>query len=209
MDINPADQIKLVKLAHMRCQLPDLDKITTFLEDFGMHVARRTTKSGTKAVVPTRTYYARKGERRYLGGTSLVESMEHLVRVSHQPCASKIVRMSDAPGGGSILSLTDPEGLFGELDARTAANGSRDSAAESDLQRRHGKARACRAKVRQFNRFIPGPAAVHKLGHLGLCVQSFDKQLRWFTETFSLAPTDVLYVDRGKWEEARGDFHAH
>ncbi|KAK5718238.1 hypothetical protein LTR17_015756 [Elasticomyces elasticus] len=83
------------------------------------------------------------------------------------------------------------------------------STTEGDLQRRNGRAKGVyhlendgpkielterRAKVRQFNRFTPGTAAVHKLGHVGLCVESFDEQPRWYTETFNFAPTDFLYT---------------
>jgi len=49
-------------------------------------------------------------------------------------------------------------------------------------------------RVRQFNRFTPGPAAVHKLGHYGLCVKDYDKELQWYTQHFNFAPTDFLYV---------------
>ena len=52
-------------------------------------------------------------------------------------------------------------------------------------------------RVRKFNRFTPGPAAVHKLGHYGLCVQNFSEQLEWYTRNFNFAPTDFLYVPSG------------
>jgi len=32
------------------------------------------------------------------------------------------------------------------------------------------------------------------LGHYGLCVQNFEKQLAWYTKNFNLIPTDFLYV---------------
>jgi hypothetical protein len=50
-------------------------------------------------------------------------------------------------------------------------------------------------RKREFQRFKPGPAAVHKLGHYGLCVQDFPTQLDWYTRNFNLVPTDILYVD--------------
>ena len=34
----------------------------------------------------------------------------------------------------------------------------------------------------------------HQLGHYGLCVQQFDKQLTWYTQNFNLMPSDFLYV---------------
>jgi len=74
-------------------------------------------------------------------------------------------------------------------------------------------------RVARFQRFKPGPAAVHKvryfhgpfaggckssprtnnlrmqLGHYGLCVQQYETQLKWYTSTFNLAPTDFLYIN--------------
>jgi hypothetical protein len=50
-------------------------------------------------------------------------------------------------------------------------------------------------RVAQFLRFKDGPAAVHKLGHFGLCVQQFQKQCDWYLQNFNLVPSDWLYVD--------------
>ena len=49
--IDPAARVQMVKLAHMRYQHPDLDEITTFLRDFGMHVV---TVSYTHLTLPTK-----------------------------------------------------------------------------------------------------------------------------------------------------------
>ena len=111
IDVNK--QIKLVKLAHMRYQHPDLDRITTFLKDFGMHIVKRTDDEawyrgyGSDPYV----YYARKGEQKYLGGTFLVESLEELEKASRLPNAGKIEEINEGPGGGKLLGLVDPEGF--------------------------------------------------------------------------------------------------
>jgi len=84
----------------MRYQHPDLDEITVFLqgivsqltlhafmadgtcEDFGMQIAKRTAHEiwyrgyGTDQYV----YYARKGEKKFLGGTFEVETYDDLRR---------------------------------------------------------------------------------------------------------------------------------
>lgn len=80
--IDPAQQVKLVKLAHMRYQHPDLKQITVFLRDFGMHVAKKSADGervwyrgyGADQYV----YYAQKGEKKFLGGTFEVESFAEL-----------------------------------------------------------------------------------------------------------------------------------
>lgn len=193
--IDTSKQIKLVRLAHMRYQHPDFPTITKFLKDFGMHVARETSDRiwfrgyGSDQYV----YFAQKGEKKFLGGTFEVESMAELEKAAGLPEAQGgIQELTDAPGGGYLLTLADPEGFLinlmygqepaskGELPEKVILNDETD-----------------KPRVRQFNRFTPGPAAVHKLGHYGLCVQDFPRQLDWYLRTFNLAPTDFLYVPVG------------
>ncbi|KAH8689430.1 Glyoxalase/Bleomycin resistance protein/Dihydroxybiphenyl dioxygenase [Talaromyces proteolyticus] len=192
--IKPENQIKLAKLAHMRYQHPNLDEITVFLKDFGMHVAKRTVDEvwyrgyGHDQYV----YYARQGPKKFLGGAYEVETFEDLEKAARLPTTGKIKEMTDAPGGGHIITLTDPEGFpislfYGQKPAETG-----DYPKKIVLNYEVEKPRA-----RMFNRFSPGPAAVHKLGHYGLCVLKFGEQVDFYTRTFNLVPTDFLYVGEG------------
>lgn len=174
-NIDVAKQIKLVKLVHMRYQHPDFPTITTFLRDFGMHIAKETPTEiwfrgyGTDQYV----YYATKGEKKFLGGTFSVESMAELEKAAALPSAAgPISEMNDAPGGGYIVTLHDPEGfpinlIYGQTPAT-----------QGDLPEKViYNDETDKPRVRKFNRFTPGPAAVHKLGHYGLCVsQSISKE---------------------------------
>ncbi|CAK4030600.1 Hypothetical predicted protein [Lecanosticta acicola] len=190
--IDTSAQIKLVKLAHMRYQHPDLQTITKFLKDFGMHITKQTSSEiwfrgyGTDQYV----YYARLGPQKFLGGTYQVESMAELEKAARLPCAqTPIQEMTDAPGGGSFLTLHDPEGfpvnlMYGQLPAEPG------QLPETVILNSESE----KPRVRKFNRFTPGPAAVHKLGHYGLCVQNFPQQLDFYTRTFNLAPTDFLSI---------------
>jgi hypothetical protein len=78
--VDPTKQVKLVKLAHMRYQHPDLEEITTFLKDFGMHIAKKTDeKIWYRGYGPDQyVYYAEKGPKKFLGGAFEVESYEDL-----------------------------------------------------------------------------------------------------------------------------------
>ncbi|KAK5136531.1 hypothetical protein LTR08_002875 [Meristemomyces frigidus] len=196
-NIDPARQVRLVKLAHMRYQHPDLPKITTFLKDFGMHVVQqRTAADGTEQIwfagygPDQYVYYAQSGpEKAFLGGTYEVESYAELEKAARIEGASGILDLSDAPGGGHMVTLRDPEGfainvMFGQTEAAKGAF------PEKVLLNDE----SAKPRVRKFNRYTPGPAAVHKLGHYGLCVQDFDQQLQWYTRNFNFAPTDFLYV---------------
>ncbi|TKA21733.1 hypothetical protein B0A50_08669 [Salinomyces thailandicus] len=195
-NIDPARQIKLVKLAHMRYQHPDLTTVTKFLRDFGMHVVQ-TSADGEKiwfrGYGPDQyVYYAQQGPKKFLGGTFAVESMAELDKAAKLDGASEVFELSDAPGGGHMVVLRDPEGfplnlMYGQTPApqRETDELPRKVIVNDEVDK---------PRVRKFNRFTPGPAAVHKLGHYGLCVQDFEKQLEWYTRNFNLAPSDLLYV---------------
>ncbi|KAK5726276.1 hypothetical protein LTR17_012896 [Elasticomyces elasticus] len=206
--IDPANQVKLVRLSHMRYQHPDLEEITTFLLDFGMHIAKKSSDGeriwyrgyGTTQYV----YYAQRGPKKFLGGTFEVESHAELEKAAKIPSSSSsgIEDLTEAPGGGYMLTLTDPEGfpinlLYGQEPAEKG-----DYPEKVIVNDEVDKPR-----VRKFNRFTPGPAAVHKLGHYGLCVQDFPAQMEWYTRNFNLAPTDFLIFDY--WWDTTGNMIEH
>lgn len=134
-------------------------------------------------------YCAWKGAKKFLGGTFEVLSMGDLEKAAFLPTAFTIREMKDAPGGGYVVALQDPEGFPINLTYGQTPSSSRDLPQKIILNNEKDNPRA-----RKFYRFSPGPAAVHKLGHYGLCVQNFDKQLERHTRNFNLGPTDFLYV---------------
>ena len=192
MGIDTSKHVKIVKVAHMRYQHPDFPTITKFLKDFGMHIVKETDDRiwfrgyGDDQYV----YYAQKGaEKKFLGGCFEVESYEDLEKATKIPDAGQIEELKDAPGGGYILTLYDPEGfpvnlMYGQEKA------SKGDLPEKIIQNYEVE----KPRVRKFNRFTPGPAAVHKLGHYGYTVQKFEEQLNFYTHNFNFAPTDFLWA---------------
>ncbi|KAL2855154.1 Glyoxalase/Bleomycin resistance protein/Dihydroxybiphenyl dioxygenase [Aspergillus pseudodeflectus] len=189
--IDTKNQIRLVKLSHMRYQHPDLEEITIFLQDFGMTVAKRTGSEiwykgyGTDQYV----YYARKGPKEFLGGAFEVESYQDLERATALQSSSEITGLSEAPGGGHMVTVHDPEGfpvhlIFGQQPAQP-------SNVPEKLTYNYENEKP---RIRKFQRFKAGPAAVHKLGHYGLCTTNYDALLEFYTQTFNLVPTDFLYI---------------
>ena len=115
-DIDPSEQIKIVKISHMRYQHPDMPTITKFLGDFGMHVVKKSDdgqKMWFGGYGPDQyVYYAQAGaEKKFLGGTFEVEAMADLEKATTVAGASQIEEMRDAPGGGRMVTLHDPEGF--------------------------------------------------------------------------------------------------
>jgi len=192
-NIDTEKHIRLVKLAHMRYQHPDLSTITTFLLDFGMHLVKSSDEEiWFRGYGPDQyVYYACKGPQKFLGGAFEVEGFGDLEKASKLPGASRIESLSNAPGGGHMVTVWDPEGfpvnlIYGQEPAEVG------KLPEKLITNFETEKR----RVREFLRFTPGPAAVHKLGHFGLCVQNFESQMTFYTRTFNLVPSDLLYVDQ-------------
>ncbi|KAK5795932.1 hypothetical protein VI817_005217 [Penicillium citrinum] len=162
------------------------------MQYFGMAVAKRTDQEiwyrgyGEDQYV----YYARKGPKEFLGGTFTVESYEDLEKATKLPTATDIQKLDNSPGGGFLVTLTDPEGfpvnlLFGQVPAEKGKYPEKLTINYEDEKPR----------IRKFQRFQPGPAAVHKLGHFGVCTQKFQDLVHFYTTTFNIVPTDFLYVE--------------
>ena len=111
--IDTSQKIRVVRLVHIRYQHSDLDTITTFLQDFGMHVVRKTEDGvwfrgyGVDQYV----YYAQKDPKKFLGGIFEVETYEDLLKAARLEGASRVMSLDDAPGGGSLVTAYDAEGL--------------------------------------------------------------------------------------------------
>ncbi|SPO04612.1 related to 2,3-dihydroxybiphenyl-1,2-dioxygenase [Cephalotrichum gorgonifer] len=190
--VNTSKQIRLARLVHMRYQHPDLDTITTFLQDFGMHVVRRTDDRVWYCGygVDQYVYYAQKGPKKFLGGTFEVETREDLLKAAKLDGASEVISLEDAPGGGSLVTVYDMEGQPINFIHGQEASEAGDMPEKLIVNYETDKPRKSK-----FQRFDEGPAAVHKLGHYGLCVTNFESQLDWYTRHFNFVPSDLLYVE--------------
>ncbi|KAJ5443841.1 uncharacterized protein N7458_007713 [Penicillium daleae] len=186
--IKVEDRVRLARLSHMRYQTPDLDALCDFM------LTKRTENEvwfrgyGDDQYV----YYAIKGPKKFLGGVFAVDSKEEFEKALRVPGASQVQELSEAPGAGQMVTIVDPDGflvnvIFGQerrKDAPTAPTEKLRANYPIEKQR-----------LRQFNRFEPGPAAVHKLGHFGYSTKRFEELLSFYTTHFNIVPTDLLYME--------------
>ncbi|KAF3179999.1 hypothetical protein TWF225_001946 [Orbilia oligospora] len=188
-------KIKITKISHMRYQHPlsGINGLTTFLLDFGMEVVKRTETAiwfggyGIDQYV----YYAGIGsEKKFLGGTWEVESWEDLERASKLG-NSPIVELKQAPGGGHMTTIHDPEGFPVNFIYGASP---RPQPKRQPLEALQINDEFSKPRKGAFQRFKPGPAAVHKLGHFGLTIHDFELQFKWYTNHFNLVPSDILYT---------------
>ena len=198
-NIDQSNHIKIVKLAHMRYQHPDLKEITEFLEDFGMTVAKQTEDEvwyqgyGKDQYV----YYARKGPRSFLGGSFEVESYGDLEKAAKLEGASQIETMADAPGGGFIVTLTDPEGVSMNL-----IYGQTPKEASEEREKLIFNYEREKPRVRKFLRFEEGPAAIHKVRSLGFVLEGPTSSCKLpskciYTDKLALIAWTLRYLRKG------------
>lgn len=194
-------KIKVVRLSAVHYQHPQLEKATGFFEDFGFVEARRDDG---------RIYYRGFGidpyvyiaeqspssKRAFIGGIWTVASREDLQTAAAHPSASAI-QQSDAPGGGEIVTLKDPNGIsisfiYGQQ-LREKGDGSTSRMVnKAELTPNSALEKHRHGQVRRFDR---GPSPVHKVGHygLGLPGKAFDETISWYTSLLNLKPTDEVF----------------
>ncbi|KAF3924533.1 hypothetical protein ABW21_db0204829 [Orbilia brochopaga] len=189
------EKIRIVKLSHMRYRHPAsrIGEITTFLFDFGMQIVKETKEAiwfGGYGIDQYVYYLEIGSEKSFLGGVWEVESWADLERAAKLG-DGEIVQLLDAPGGGHLVTIRDPEGfpvnfVYG---ATPRPQPIRQPAESLQVNDEFSKPRKG-----AFQRFERGPAAVHKLGHYGLAISDFELEFRWYTTHFNLVPSDILFA---------------
>ena len=184
--------IKIEDIAHVRFAVPDLARMQAFLEDFGLDC-------GT---APDGRLYARghdgrpflhvteTGEPAFLALGLRAASVGDL----HLLAAAEGVVVADLamPGGGSIVRLTDPDGLLVEVIAGQQNDPPR--AAPADPARNSA---AARPRFRASVRVRQGPAHVVRLGHCVLNVADFRTSERWYKDRFGFLTSDEIEAAPG------------
>jgi len=203
-------RVRLLRTAFVTYYHADIHKANKFLLDFGFEIAEQR---GDEAIFfkgygpDPYCYVARRSPDavpRFGGAAYLVESESELEKASKIAGASQISKL-DAPGGGSIITLTDPVGHLVHLvhgiqqkepETPEAKNLQKLSVNYGDEKRRIGKTQ----------RFEVRPAPVHKWGHYGVSYPPgrYQDMVDWYTANLSLAFSDKVTIG-GK--EAVSFFH--
>jgi hypothetical protein len=192
-------QVRVVRLAHVVYQHPDLDRALSFLLDFGFVEEHRT---------PDRVYFRGYGSQPYIyvaekspdakrhfkGGYWVVDTLADLQAAAAHPSASP-VEDSDAPGGGKLVTLEDPNGFrVGFVFGQKLRDG---DGPVPPLEKTNPMSNMALEKPRKgtFRRFKTGPSPVHKLGHYGFIVPAskFESTLSFYKSLINLKPTDAVF----------------
>ncbi|KAL1795477.1 hypothetical protein ACET3X_005701 [Alternaria dauci] len=194
-------KIRVLRLAYVHYQHPDLQKAVDFLTDFGLEVARRDNDKvffrgyGIDPFVNI-AEQSPDGKRHYLGGAWVVDSASELQKAARMPGATEI-RDIDGPGGGKVVSVHDPNGMFVHFVHGQAL---REAPPEGSVPRHETtnpvpNRALTKPRKGDFRRFTLGPSSVHKVGHYGFAVPKgkFEETRNWYTGHLNLKITDSSF----------------
>lgn len=206
MSASSDKRVTAVRLVSVHYQHPNLEKSVQFLKDFGL---LEVSREGD------RVYFGGFGQdpyiyvaeqapgpeprRAFLGGTWAVDSFKDLELAASHPDASSAIEDAEGPGGGSKVTLVDPNGFpITFIHGQTPKEQSKTLAETSRMTENENPVfNLARDKQRrgQFRRFSPGPSPVHKLGHYGYFVpkEDYDKTMAWYRSLMNIVPTDSVY----------------
>jgi catechol 2,3-dioxygenase-like lactoylglutathione lyase family enzyme len=184
--------IKVNDIAFVRFRAPDLDEMEAFLVDFGLQRSERTDD----------TIYMRGSDD---------EGFVHVTHLGDEPgfvglafAANTVAELDvlaadddysavgdlDGPGGGRVVSTTDPNGFAVEVVAGRAAVGrlSTPSAAPRNDS-------GARPRVGATVRLTAGPSHVKRLGHAVINVVDYIESEVWYRSHFGLVASDEIAID--------------
>jgi catechol 2,3-dioxygenase-like lactoylglutathione lyase family enzyme len=184
--------IRIEDIAHVRFNAPDLDLMKAFLLDFGL----------LPAPVADGTMFARGiGSQPFLHATTVgepgfaalglrAESLADLDRLAMAEQAA--ITPLEAPGGGYVLTLTDPDGHRVEVVAGQKTADLHALPSQSPHNDAHEKDR-----LRAPLRLASGPATVVRLGHAVLEVKDFRASEAWYKARFGFITSDEIEMAQG------------
>ncbi|KAH8807754.1 Glyoxalase/Bleomycin resistance protein/Dihydroxybiphenyl dioxygenase [Xylogone sp. PMI_703] len=194
-------KIRVLRLAHVHYQHPDLDKALSFLSDFGMIEEKRV--DGRVYLrgygVQPFLYVAEQSpdnKKHFKGGYWVVDTEADLQKAAAHPKASKI-EQSTAPGGGKVVTIEDPNSfIIGFVFGQTLRDADTESATlEEASSGHHWNGPDSKQRRGNTRRFQKGPCPVHKLGHYGFIVprSRVKATLDWYTNLINIQRSDTMY----------------
>jgi catechol 2,3-dioxygenase-like lactoylglutathione lyase family enzyme len=180
--------IKVVDLAWLEFEKPDLAQAEGFLLDFGFTVLDRTPDTlllrGRWASTPC--VVVRRGPApRFVGPAFRAAAREDLDRLA-RACGGDVVPHQ----GGHAVQLTDPSGF----DVRVV-HGVPEQPALPERAPLGLNFGSHPVRINETQRPVPRAAEVQRLGHVALATTRFKAALDWYLDNFGLIVSDFLYLD--------------
>jgi len=181
--------LKIEDVAYVRFRAPDLGEMRAFLEDFGMTVIEASpTRLVARAAGPAPVAHVTElGDAGFAGVAFRADSLDDLKRLAAAEGAP--VEALDLPGGGSVVTLADPDGhrvyvVAGQAPADPLP------VTEAQAWNRLG----ARDRLRATKRIAAGAANVVRLGHVVLNVTNFRASEQWYKERLGFITSDEIQL---------------
>ncbi|MGD9865405.1 MAG: VOC family protein [Pseudodonghicola sp.] len=182
---------KAVDLAYVIYQAPDLDKMETFMQDFGLLTAEKHDDvlflrgGGTAPVV----HVTCRGESKFIGGGLIVSSKQDLDELAAMEGSGPVEAITDMPGGGWRVRMQHPDGLqidavWGQTPVEPVAHRPSNRFNWGDRKER----------VNQPLRPRREPGLALKLGHFVMKVRNHAQTLQWMQDRFGMLASDSMIV---------------
>lgn len=182
--------IHVTDLAYVRFRAPDLDRMESFLLDFGMVRAARTDAALYMRGADSHhhLHVTERGEAAFVGVGLEAGSAADLDAISKVAGASP-VEPTGEPGGGRRVRLTDPNGIRVDVVHGMQRVDTLPMPAREPL---NTETRRERLGLRQ--QVARGPAHVKRLGHFVLLVKDFRETEAFYRTHFGFRNSDEMYV---------------
>jgi catechol 2,3-dioxygenase-like lactoylglutathione lyase family enzyme len=184
--------IRIEDIAHVRFTAPDLGEMRRFLEDFGLQTqAWRDGALYAHGAGPAPFVHATSpGEPGFAALGLRAECAADLEALARAEGAS--IEPLDAPGGGQVVRLRDPDGRLVEVVAGQTPRAPQPLKAAAAHNDAH-----TRPRQRAALRLEPGPSRVVRLGHAVLEVSDFRALEAWYKDRFGLITSDEIEMAPG------------
>jgi catechol 2,3-dioxygenase-like lactoylglutathione lyase family enzyme len=179
--------LKIEDVAYVRFRAPDLAEMRAFLEDFGLAVVEATPERlVARGAGPSPVAHVTElGEAGFAGVAFRAESLDDLQRLAAAEGAA--VAALDLPGGGSVVTLADPDGHRVDVVAGQAPAAPRPVSKAQPWN--HAEVRN---RLRTTKRIAAGAANVVRLGHVVLNVSNFRASEQWYKERLGFITSDEI-----------------
>lgn len=173
-------------IAHVRYAAPDLEAMRAFLTDFGLTCFDDQGRLYAKARDGRPfVHVTEPGPARFLALGLRVATSADLARLAAQEGVA--VEPLDAPGGGQIVRLVDPDGYSVEV----ISGQKREPAAPPSADPARNAAYT-HPRQRASIRLTAGPSHVQRIGHAVLKVRDFRVSEAWYKDRFGFLTSDEV-----------------
>lgn len=179
--------VKAEDVAYVRFAAPNLGVMRAFLLDFGLvEVPGREGRLFMRGQGSAPFVHAtEQGEAGFRAVGFRLESLTDLERLAKAEGAE--IGPLDAPGGGSVVRLADPDGHV--IEAVSGQTPAKPLPVDAAIPWNDAYAHA---RLHTVKRITGGPAQVIRLGHCVLNVSNFRESERWYKDRFGFITSDEV-----------------